>query len=736
MNIGKKTGIACLMITLAAAGCLWFLPGREDAVEGIVIEKDSHYRVVDKGDYTYFYTIYNTEGKVVREEDRFREPMISYVDSETIEIYGGAGTGVWFCVYYDIVHDRFSESFECPVAARYQKVAYPEFREEETVLVIRDMFDAGKCYQEFPLDFGRVFSPVVSAEFKSEDTLLITYEAGEFYGDQEKTKLLTLEEGKTQKGEITANSKPEIKDKSESQKIMINRTKDWIRYKHDLYRDMLHGEYPLEEIPFVDEESFALIREAYAGINYAAEFTECDPAVYETYKKEFGRLIQNQAPFLDKETGREVYIKDWVDLHLLVHISDYSLFDVNGDGLPDLCVNAYGNEAVIIYDPDQGQFVLWKLFENMYIIGARKAVISHEDIGSTISDYVELDAEGNVELNTMFFTQPEDLFHWTVGDPVANMVMLPNYADKNKKCEITEEMKQQGIYEKSSGQWFFRITDEQFAQLEELCEKGIDEAWLERRKRTFTYEELLGVDYVDDELYEEIKDIYQNIDLSVSFDSGDVTKYDLYKEKFKQFIDGETTVRVRETGEKLYLYDLGEFRTDAELGKYDIDRYRYYFFDINGDDNPELCVTDKARYTYVFQYDETQDQIVLWKEYIGGVALMGTQKLIWAGGWAGHGMIRLDENGERVFFVHFKQVGGAPYENRNGEYGYLVFLPEYIEFTDEMREQAIYDVTDEEYCFRVTEEQYEELTEGFYEADREAYAALDEVTYTYGELFE
>lgn len=117
--------------------------------------------------------------------------MISYVDQETIEIFGGAGTGVWFCEYDDIVHDRFSEPFACPAAAKYQKVAFPEFREEESVLVIRDMFDAENCYQEFLLDFGKVVTPVLSAEFKSEDTLLVTYESGEFYGDQEKTKLLS-----------------------------------------------------------------------------------------------------------------------------------------------------------------------------------------------------------------------------------------------------------------------------------------------------------------------------------------------------------------------------------------------------------------------------------------------------------------------------------------------------------------------------------------------------------------
>lgn len=67
----KKIGIACLMIALATAGCLWFLPGKEDAIEGTLIKNDPYYRVVEKGDYTYLYTIYNTEGKVVREEKSF-----------------------------------------------------------------------------------------------------------------------------------------------------------------------------------------------------------------------------------------------------------------------------------------------------------------------------------------------------------------------------------------------------------------------------------------------------------------------------------------------------------------------------------------------------------------------------------------------------------------------------------------------------------------------------------------
>ncbi len=247
-----------------------------------------------------------------------------------------------------------------------------------------------------------------------------------------------------------------------------------------------------------------------------------------------------------------------------------------------------------------------------------------------------------------------------------------------------------------------------------------------------------SVDYVDEELYAEIKDICKNIDFTASFDPGDVRKYDLYKEKFKKFMNGEATVWINETGEELYIYDiycLEEFRTAIELGKYDIDRYSYYFFDINGDEDPELCIKNSVGYIYDFQYNEERDQIVLWKEYItNSIFLMGTQKLGFAGGWSGDGLIRLDENGNRVFFVHFWVLAGGPYRNDIEDYGYLVSLPEYVELRDDMLEQAIYE--DERYYFRVTEEQFEELTEDYEKAVKYSYDALDEVTYTYAELFD
>ena len=516
--------------------------------------------------------------------------------------------------------------------------------------------------------------------------------------------------------------------------------KEEILYDHTLLGHMWMY-YEAEEVPFVDDETFALIREAYEEVEYSAEFEKGNPEVYEEYKQKFWSLIKNKVPFLDRETGEEVYIKDWYDSKGWYVLEDfksshysYYIFDMNGDGLPELCVDG----CVYAYDPDMDQCILWTWLNGKEIVGTRKAVWN-PDYAIDIYEFFQLDQEGDFELNTLLWAEYADLCRYDI-----NMVMFPNYADSEKRWEITEEMKQQGVFEESSKQWFFRITDEQFEELAKPYKEALEQARKGRWEERYTYEELFGeyevsasdsVDYVDDELYAEIKEIYESIDFTVSFDPGDVTKYDLYKEKFKEFMDGERTVRFKETGEEQYIYEMAEFRMDFEPGKYDAGKYCYYFFDINGDEDPELCVTNKARFVYVFQYNEEQDQIVLWKEYISStISLMGTQKLAF-GGWLGEGLIRLDENGDYVYIILFKVEGGRRYQNDIEEYGYLVSLPEYIELRNDMIEQAIYFEAEESYYFRVTEEQFEELTKDYYDAIKDREAALDAVTYTYTELF-
>lgn len=96
---------------------------------------------------------------------------------------------------------------------------------------------------------------------------------------------------------------------------------------------------------------------------------------------------------------------------------------------------------------------------------------------------------------------------------------------------------------------------------------------------------------------------------------------------------------------------------------------------------------------------------------------------------------QLDENGENKRITLFYAAGSS-----EGNL-YVVMLPKYEEkekkvvVTDEMKEQGMFVRTDSEWYFRVTEEQYEELTETYWKADFQAQEELEEVTYTYDELF-
>lgn len=268
--------------------------------------------------------------------------------------------------------------------------------------------------------------------------------------------------------------------------------KDGILYEHTLSGKMWFY-YSTEEISYVDEETFELIRQAYDEVDYSAEFAKGNSEVYEEYKQKFRSLIQNEVPFLDKETGKELYIKDWMELHGLIVLQDfkapytyrYYFFDMNGDGAPELCVEDVVG-LVFAYDPDTDQCILWTWLNGKDIVGTRTAVWNPE-YDTDIYEFFRLDLYGNVELDTLFWAEYEDLYHDDI-----NMVMFPNYADREKRWEITDEMKKQGVFEESSGQWFFRITVEQF---EELAKPYMEARQLARersREESYTYYELFG----------------------------------------------------------------------------------------------------------------------------------------------------------------------------------------------------------------------------------------------------
>ncbi len=292
------------------------------------------------------------------------------------------------------------------------------------------------------------------------------------------------EELAVQAEEDTGNIESEATTKQEE----FESKKEEILYDHTLAGHMwMH--YEAEEIPFVDDETFALIQEANEEVEYSAKFLKGNPEVYEEYKQKFWKLIKNEVPFLDRESGEEIYIKDWYESkgwHVLEDFKSsyysYYIFDMNGDGLPELCVDS----CIFAYDPDKDQCVLWTWLNGKVIVGTRK-VMWHPEYDTDICGFFQLDSEGSYELETLFWAEHADGCHYDI-----NMVMFPNYADSEKRWEIKEEMKRQGVFEESSGNWFFRITDEQFEELikpyMEVYKLAVKKHWEE----SYTYEELFG----------------------------------------------------------------------------------------------------------------------------------------------------------------------------------------------------------------------------------------------------
>jgi len=55
------------------------------------------------------------------------------------------------------------------------------------------------------------------------------------------------------------------------------------------------------------------------------------------------------------------------------------------------------------------------------------------------------------------------------------------------------------------------------------------------------------------------------------------------------------------------LSEFGELSYD-----YDKEKYSYYFFDMDEDGTPELCISDGTKFMYVFKYKPSTDKFILW----------------------------------------------------------------------------------------------------------------------------
>lgn len=280
--------------------------------------------------------------------------------------------------------------------------------------------------------------------------------------------------------------------------------------------DLCEGEW---WVPCVDDETFAIIRDAYAKIDFNGEFETGEPEVYEEYRQKFWELMQGEGMILNRETGEECSIFEFLEESFSDdgekyapenHEYTYYLYDLNGDGCPELGIREGRFLTYFLsYDKETDQFYLWYQMEGYRPLGVRKGMYSFiNQLTYSFSEgaYLLLDENADMECRTYFFSQ------WT-DEETLYMVMLPIYADKEREADVTQEMKEQGVYIHSAGciqslgnlpsrgeqddmyldgQWFFRVTREQYDELIDSYLAAYRKWNQQKCEVQYSYEELFG----------------------------------------------------------------------------------------------------------------------------------------------------------------------------------------------------------------------------------------------------
>ncbi len=244
------------------------------------------------------------------------------------------------------------------------------------------------------------------------------------------------------------------------------------------------------DLPYVDEATFEWIQAAYAEVDFFGEFENGNPDTYEEYQEIFRKLIRNEVPYVDQETGEKVYIKDSM-LHgsekMKLEDFEYRFFDIDGDGTQELYLYELGGwDCFFKYNPEEKEIFLWYpcLWGPWHVlIGTGKIQCMGLD---QYFSYYQYDENGTEICNTYFF------FNVYNGENILCVARMPEYAGQEGEI-VPEEMKTQGAFERSQGKWYFRITEEQFDKLLQPYREAYKASMEKEKEVTYTYEEFMGL---------------------------------------------------------------------------------------------------------------------------------------------------------------------------------------------------------------------------------------------------
>ena len=177
--------------------------GKSEAVQ--IIESGRNFQIERSGDISglhpelnvYRCSVFDNAGNImqIREIESQRLPRYDYIDDNTLRMRYGAGN-VTGHQYFDVEKGFISPLYTNPQLVENGRIVYMTRNQDNViVLVVSDLYDPSKYYEEFMRDFSPVAVPyntLHDAEFIDEKNLKVTYITGTDY--QRVTEIIYLEE--------------------------------------------------------------------------------------------------------------------------------------------------------------------------------------------------------------------------------------------------------------------------------------------------------------------------------------------------------------------------------------------------------------------------------------------------------------------------------------------------------------------------------------------------------------
>ena len=244
-----------------------------------------------------------------------------------------------------------------------------------------------------------------------------------------------------------------------------------------------------------------------------------------------------------------------------------------------------------------------------------------------------------------------------------------------------------------------------------------------------------NVKFIKKDSFEKVKELFRNKSFTGNFKYMDLQKNSYYRKKYLEVLKREKSYIDGNSEEKLEEYPSKNRR---DLG--------YCFFDMNGDDIPELIVDNPHYSVEVFTFDKKSQKVKLLSESIPGIEFLGDNHIYFYGDGIGdfEDYSQLDNEGKWVSEMIFYS-GGYPDENDSEKDKVLYTIAiregstqfkELRKIAEKNNETIYYNDLRGIYGFRITEKQSNELMTPCIKIREKAKENIKKVTYTYNKLFE